>query len=336
MTIHPYYGVTFGEFFIVLFQRLWLFVTGNLSFEQLAPDEIQLLTLSGIAFSSALLGTFLVLRKMTMLANSLSHTILLGIALAFIWGQSLHSDHEHLQLNLPILMMASLAMGLLTTFLTESLTRFAGLQEDASIGLVFTALFALGIICVTLWTRNAHIGTEAVMGNVDALQLSDCALVWGIAGWNILITFLFFKEFSLTTFDPGFARAIGINPLWFNYLLMIQTSLTVVGAFRAVGVLMILAFLTAPVLAARLCSNRLIGVCGWALLIGIASATIGVAFARHLLSVYGLALSTAGLVVSFLTLVYLLIALLHPRRGLLVRYLNFSKTPVNPPLKETL
>ncbi len=82
--LNPYQGVNFFEFFFVFFQRLWGFLTGTLGFHQLANDEIQVIVLSLIGASSALVGTFLVLRKMSMLANSLSHTILVGIVIAFL------------------------------------------------------------------------------------------------------------------------------------------------------------------------------------------------------------------------------------------------------------
>ena len=91
----------------------------------------------------------------------------------------------------------------------------ARLQEDASTGLVFTSLFAIGIALVTLLTRSAHLGTEVVMGNVDALQREDCVLVFIVLGLNIVLCTLFFKEYKMTTFDPGLAKALG----FFNNLL---------------------------------------------------------------------------------------------------------------------
>src|SRR5262249_55175071 len=153
--------------------------------------------------------------KMTMLANALSHTILLGVIIAYIFTVGSVADHDT-SINISALLLGSLITGLATTFLTEFLSKTAGLQEDASIGIVFTSLFAIGIILATLLTRNAHIGTEVVMGNVDALQLSDCKLVLVILGINIVSFILFFKEFKITTFDPNLAKSLGISPLIFN------------------------------------------------------------------------------------------------------------------------
>ena len=160
----------------------------------------------GVAISSALVGSFLILRRMTMLANSLSHTILIGIVLAYFltFHFSPHQEHDSFSIApMQMMLFAALITGFLTAFITEFLTKTARLQEDASIGLVFTTLFALGVILVTVLTRHAHIGTEAVMGNVDALQKGDIFWVYFMVGINFLFFILFFKEFKLTTFDPG-------------------------------------------------------------------------------------------------------------------------------------
>jgi manganese/zinc/iron transport system permease protein len=299
--MNPYSGQNFFGFFIQLIQRFGAFFSGNLSFNDLATDEIQILVLIGIAISGALVGTFLILRKMTMLANSLSHTILLGIVIAYVF---FHTDEN--TINLPILLAAAFGTGLATTFLTEFLTKTVRLQEDASIGIVFTSLFSVGIILATVLTRNVHIGTEAVMGNVDALQLDDCKLVYAILGLNVVLVFLFFKEYKITTFDPALSKAMGISTVFFNYLLMAQTSATSIAGFRAVGVLMILSFITGPALTARLVTHDLKKMLYYAIGIGCFSSLVGVALSRHMLSVYGIALTTSGLVVCVIAAVFVL------------------------------
>lgn len=304
---NPYSGQTFFGFFVQLAIRFWQWITGGISLDQLAADEIQVLVLAGVAASSALVGTFLVLRKMTMLANSLSHTILVGIVIAFLWTYGIGSNippHTE-QISIHTLLIAALVMGLVTAFLTELLTKGARLQEDASMGIVFTSLFALGVVAVTLLTRNAHIGIEAIMGNADALQLGDCRLVYLILGVNILIFTLFFKEFHITTFDPALASSFGIAPAIFNYLLMTQVSSTAIGAFRAVGVLMVLAFITGPALTARLLTTTLKQMLLTAVAVGVSASVVGVAISRHILTTYGLALSTAGVVVCVIVFFYL-------------------------------
>lgn len=306
--MNPYSGETFVGFFVTFFGRLLALVSGQLPVTSLATDEIQVFVLVGVACSTALLGCFLVLRKMTMLANSLSHTILLGIVIAYLVtkGGVIGAAHEggYEPININAMLLASLLTGIATTFLTEFLTKSARLQEDASTGIVFTSLFALGIILVTLATRDAHIGVEVVMGNVDALRFDDLKLIYTVLGFNIVILLLCFKEYTITTFDPSLARALGFSTVFFNYLLMVQVSATAIGAFRAVGVLMVLAFITGPVLTARLMTHSLKTMLLLSAAIGSTASLIGVALARHLLTVYGLALTTGGVVVCVITVIF--------------------------------
>lgn len=306
---NPYSGSTFVGFFFVLLQRLWFFLSGQIGLDDLVADEIQIIVLIGVASSAALVGSFLVLRRMTMLANSLSHTILLGIVAAFIFTHTTlqETSTQTVPLNISAMLTASIGVGLLTTFLTEFLTKTVRLQEDASTGLVFTTLFALGIVLVTLLTRSAHIGTEVVMGNVDALHLDDCRLIFTVLALNLVAFFLFFKEFKITTFDPALAKSLGISVVFYNYLLMSQVSATVIGAFRAVGVLMVLAFITGPILTARLLTHQLKRMIALAILLGSLTSIAGVALARHLLTVQGVALSTSGIIVSLIASVFVLV-----------------------------
>lgn len=307
---NPYHDQTFWGFLFLFLKRMAALATGQLSLQQLASDEIQVLVLMGVAISSALVGTFLVLRRMTMLANSLSHTILMGIVLAYFLTTTRHPEEHHAPGSIApmqAMLLASLAMGFLTAFLTEFLTKTAKLQEDASTGLVFTSLFALGVILVTLLTRDAHIGIEAVMGNADALQRNDLFWIYVIVAMNVVLFFLFFKEYKLTTFDAGLAAAMGFSPFFFNYLLMAQVSATTITSFRAVGVLLVLAFITGPPLAARLLTHRLKAMLGWAVVLGSLSAFVGVAATRHILTVYGVALSTSGVVVTAILVIYLIV-----------------------------
>ncbi len=319
---NPYHDQNFAGFLLQFLQRLAALVTGRLSFQELASDEIQVFVLGGVAISSALVGTFLVLRRMTMLANSLSHTILMGIVLAYFMTFSSTEQEGVTIAPMQAMLVASLITGFLTTFLTEFLTKVGRLQEDASTGLVFTSFFALGVILVTILTRDAHIGTEAVMGNADALHRLDLLWVYVIVGLNVCLFMLFFKEFKLTTFDPSLAYAMGFSPFAFNYLLMAQVSATTITSFRAVGVILVLAFMTGPALAARLLTHRLKSMLGWAVGLGILCALGGVALTRHVLTLYGVALSTSGVVVCVILFVYVCALLFAPQQGIIAKYYN--------------
>jgi manganese/zinc/iron transport system permease protein len=301
--VNPYWGQNFFGFFVILFKRL----TGQLPLSQMASDEVQLLVLMGVALATVLLGSFLSLKKMTMMANSLSHTTLLGIVIAYLLFFSPEAD---LSINTTILFVSALISAILTTLLTELVRDLLKLQEDAAIGLVFTTLFALGIILVTVFTRNSHIGVEVITGNVDALHVEDIRLVWGAAILNLVLIGLFFRQWVMTAFDEKLSFSLGIPTKTFHYLLMFLTALTLIAAFRAVGVLLVLSFLVGPTLIARQWTHRLRSLLLVGIGIGIISAIFGVALSRHFLSVNHMPLSTGGLVVTLISVLYLLSTLL--------------------------
>ena len=311
--LNPYSGHSFFGFFAVLFSRIFLFLTGK--GEGLASDEIQLIVLVCIALSSALLGTFLVLKKMTMLANSLSHTILLGIVGAFLIGKIAFGQTSLTDMTPIALISGALITALCTTFSTEFLHKRLRLQEDASIGLIFTAFFALGVVLVTALSRSSHIGLEAVMGNVDALHREDVKQIFFLFLFNATMVLLFFRRLQCAAFDPLFSRNVGISLIFVNYLLMFQTALTAIGSFRAVGAFLFLAFLVSPVLTARFFTHHLKNLLLIAGGIGAFAALVSVALSRHFLSMFQMPLSTAGLNATVLALFFGIGVLFRLRRA---------------------
>lgn len=313
--MNPYWGNTFFGFFATFITRIF---QGNF----FASDEIQIAVLSFVAISCGLIGPFLVLKRMAMFANSLSHTILLGIALAYLFASSFWGGGFF---DLSTLLIGAFIAALITAFFTEGLVRFFRLQEDASVGLVFTALFALGITVVTLFTRDIHISTEAVMGNVDLLQMGDLKISSLLAVLNFIAIFLFYRQFQLASFDRSLAQTLGCRCGVFHFLLLFLAAATCVGAFRAVGVLLVLAFLVGPYLTVRLFCHRLPWLLFWSSAVGVFASIIGVALARHLLSVYGLALSTGGLVVTCIGFFYVVAVFF--KWAICAKLSIFRKTP---------
>lgn len=305
--MNPYWGVNFFQFFFRLFKRL----TGQLPLENLPSDEIQLLTLLCISISTVLLGTFLTLRKMTMLANSLSHTTLLGIVIYLLFTLQKTSD---LEMKAPLLIIASILSAFLTLLFTEGIRHFFGLQEDAAIGLVFTTFFALGVLLITLFTRSSHVGIDVITGNVDALSQSDILYALGSAIINLIALFFAFRPWAISAFDPQFASSAGLPVGRYHYLQMALTSLTLVISIRAIGVLLVLAFLVGPTLIARQWTHRLPTLLWAALGISTGFSLLGVALARHLLSVSHLAVSTGGLIVTLLAIGYCISCALISRK----------------------
>jgi len=302
---NPYSETNFFEFFFILFKRMAAFLSGkDLT---VASDEIQMLVLMAIAMQGALVGTFLLLRRMAMLANAISHTILVGIVFSYLLLLFLGKGELILSgLPFSFSLLSALISGLLTACFTEFLHKKAKVQEDASVGLVFSTLFALGILCVTIFTHNAHVGTELVMGSTDALKKGDITSSWFSLALTVSVFFLFFKEFKITTFDPLLARSFGISPVFFNLFLLMLTSLVVMSSFRAVGVFMVLALLVIPPLIARLFCHSLLRLLLAAMGIGCGASLVGVALSRHLLSCCGIGLSTGGVVVCCLVAIYVI------------------------------
>lgn len=222
-----------------------------------------------MAVSCTLLGSFLVLRKMAMVGDAISHSVLPGIVIAFFLVGSLQSIW---------MLVGAGILGVLTTFLIEFFHQKGRLQTDASIGVTFTWLFALGVILVTYYAGNAHIDQDCILHGEIAYVPID--LMYDSAGnpiapkaviilsivLLIILVFItvFYKELFITTFDPSFANAIGISASKWHYLLMGLVSLTTVASFESVGAILVVALLIAPASAAYLITQNL----KWMLLIG--------------------------------------------------------------------
>jgi manganese/zinc/iron transport system permease protein len=279
----------FWEFLALWGQRLFQF----LPLDQWALDEIQLAVLVLLGCCGAMVGSWLVVRRLAMVANALSHTILIGLVVAFLVGGGLWG-----------LLLGALVAGLLTGGMTDWFSRALRLSEDSAIGLTYSALFSIGVIALTLLTKNSHLGTEAVMGQIDALDADDLRQVAWITGFNCLLGLLFYRGYLISAFDGALARTLGFSSSWLGRLLMAQVALTSIGAFRAVGVVLVVALLVLPPLTARLYVHRLGAVMGLAAGISALASLLAVALSRHCLTAYQLPLSTSGLLVLILGLFY--------------------------------
>lgn len=296
--MNPYKGADFFSFFTILAKRLF---TGILP---LASDEKQLIVFLGVALSCAIVGGLLVLRRMTMMANAISHTVLLGIVAVFlIVGAQSYS----LTLPSPLFFMGALIAAVLTVVLITLFKTVFHLQEDASIGLVFTGLFAISILLITKGAHNVHLGVEVIMGSGDLLVEEDIQIVWMVALFNLGIFLLFFKEYKLSSFDEVFGATIGLYPRFFFGLLMLQSAFTTVAALRAVGVVIVLAFMVTPALIAKRYAKNF----NQFIVISIASSFVAVflavALSRHILSAYSLGLSTSGIASCLLAIFYIIL-----------------------------
>lgn len=232
------------------------------------------------AVSCSLLGAFLILRKMTMVGDAISHAVLPGIVIAYFIVETADSVW--------VLVGAGI-VGVLTTFLIEFFHQKGKLQTDASIGVTFTWLFALGVILVTYYAGNSHIDQECVLYGEMAyvpldiiytnsgIPLAPKAVIMLSAILLLILAFLFtfYKELFLTTFDPSFANVIGISTAKWHYLLMGLVSLTTVASFESVGAILVVALLVAPSASAYLVTNDLKTMLIMGAVFGILSTIIG-------------------------------------------------------------
>ncbi|OTA42134.1 MAG: iron ABC transporter, partial [Symbiobacterium thermophilum] len=213
-----------------------------------------------VAGSAGLVGSFLVLRRMTMLGDAISHAVLPGIALGFLLTGSRAA---------PVMLVAAALFGLLTAYLVQALQR-AGVQEDAGMGVTFTAFFSLGVVLISAFAGRVHLDLDHVLYGEIAFAPWDLWVVGGRslgprALWTMGTVFLidlvaitlFFKELKICSFDPETAAVQGVNVRAFHYLLMTLVSLTTVGAFDAVGAILVVAMLVLPGATAYLLTHRL-------------------------------------------------------------------------------
>lgn len=286
-----------------------------------ASVEIQIIAVI-VAIACALPGVFLVLRRMALMSDAISHTILLGIVLGFFILGSLDS---------PLLILFAAAMGVLTVSLVELLMRTRLVKQDAAIGLVFPALFSVAVILISRFARGVHLDVDAVLLgeltfapldriDIGPIDLPRSLLVMGvILLLNVIFIAMFYKELKLTTFDAGLAAALGFSPVLVHYGLMLMVSVTAVGAFDAVGSILVVGLMIAPPSAAYLLTNRLSRMLLYSAALATAGALGGFWMAWFLNA------NIAGSIASVLGFLFLGVFLMAPERGLLSQALRHGR-----------
>jgi len=279
-----------------------------------AQLEIQLIA-SLVAVACAIPGTFLVLRKMAMISDAISHSILPGIVVGFFITQDLNS---------PLLILLAALTGIITVVLVEYIQKTGLVKEDTAIGLVFPALFSIGVILIAKNANDVHLDVDAVLLGELAFAPFDRLLIGGtdvgpkslwVIGTILLVTIalliLFFKELKLSTFDKGLAASLGFSPAIIHYGLMSVSSITTVGAFDAVGAILVVALMIAPAASAYLLTTDLKKMLSLAICFGIFSAIFGY-WVAHWLDA-----SIAGSITTVLGLVFLFVYLFAPSKGII-------------------
>lgn len=242
---------------------------------ELTPGQLVMLTGAATNVACALVGCFLVLRRMSMMGDALSHAVLPGLVVAFLFSGST---------SILPLFLGAVACGLLTTFLTQTLHQYASVPSDASMGVVFTSMFALGVVLIKKFVGGLHFDIACVYeGTLELVSLAE-----PIAGLprplfttlimlcvNLAVLLLFWKEFKLSSFDPALATTMGLSATVMHYLLMTLVAVTAVASFEAVGSILVVAMLIVPAATAHLLTDRLAVMVAISAAVGVASAVLG-------------------------------------------------------------
>jgi len=233
-----------------------------------------------------------------MVGDAISHAVLPGIVIAFLLSGSRDTI---------FMLTGAIVFGLLTVYLI-SLFRNSGVQDDAAIGVVFTALFAIGVVLVSLYTRQVHIDLDHVLYgeiayapwnilSIGGFELGPQSvwLVGSILLVNIIVISLFYKQFKICSFDPVMAAALGIPVVFFHYLLMTLVSVTTVVSFDSVGAILVVGMLIVPAATAYLLTEQLSKMIIISCIIGVACSVFGYYVATMLdASIAGCMIAVAG------------------------------------------
>lgn len=272
-------------------------------------DAVLIITVGAlVAINSSLLGSFLVLRKMVMVGDSISHSILPGIVLGFLITESRNS--------IPM-MIGATAFGLLSIYLIELFHKKAKVQSDAAIGISYTALFALGIILVSMFTGKIDLDLDCVLFGEIAYVPLDLWItengqnlgpkaIWINLGLLLFISiFLFFgwKALVLSSFNEAYAISLGIKTTFWNYLLLFFVSLSTVVSFESVGAILVIGFLIIPASSAYLITENLKKMLFLACLNGVFSSILGYFLAAS----FNASISGAMIVISSIIFVAALV-----------------------------
>lgn len=250
----------------------------------MSDDLTIILTAGLVATAAGLLGPFLVLRRVALMSDAVSHAVLPGIVVAFLIFET--------RAQLPVIAGAGL-FAIVCVVAVDALKATGLVKSDAAIALVFPALFALGVIGITRYASGAHIDLDStIYGEIafapfDVLQIGgfevarSIVLLGSVALVNLVLIVLFWKEMKVTTFDPEFSRTIGISPTLLSRILLVAVAVTAVTAFESVGAILVVSLLIVPAAAAYLVTDRLwvmiavaVGI-GWVSAIGGHQAALG-------------------------------------------------------------
>lgn len=242
--------------------------------------------LMGFLVSTAcgLVGNYLILRRMALVGDAISHSVLPGIAIAFLLTNSRSSGP---------MFIGALVAGIVTTIIIETIHKRTRVKQDAAIGIAFTSLFAIGVILISLFAHKVDLDQECVLyGEIGYMAMEEFVKFGAteigpvpvvrmgiVAVITIVLLIVFYKELLVSSFDAGLAFSLGINATVVHYALMSMLSVVVVSAFESVGAILVVAMLILPGATASLLSQRLPTIHILSVVHGALSAVLGTHFA---------------------------------------------------------
>jgi manganese/zinc/iron transport system permease protein len=286
-----------------------------------------------VTTACGLIGNYLLLRRMALVGDAISHSVLPGLAIAFLLSNSRGST---------AMFVGALVAGVLTTVIIETIHKKSRIKQDAAIGITFSTLFAIGVVIISLYADRVDLDQECVLyGEISFVPLEPFVQIgrMQIAPQPVVVMAImtlitlgliiaFYKELLVSSFDTGLAASLGINATVMHYALMSMLSLVVVSAFESVGAILVIAMLILPGATASLLSRRLPTILGLSIVHAALSSLLGIHLAVWL------ECSVAGAMVVMGTVLFVLAWIFAPADGLLTQLLH--RRAVEAPAAEAL
>ena len=266
-----------------------------------------------VAIVAGVVGCLVVLKRMAFLGDALSHAMIAGVAGGYLVMKLLFGAEAHA----PGMLLGSLIAAIATVALISFVSRISRVKEDTAIGIMYTGIFALGVVVVSIFRHYIHIDLmHFIMGDILGVADSDLWVSAFVAATVLTILIFFFRHFQLATFDPIMAASIGLPVLLIDYVLTTCVSLVVVSAVSMVGVILVVGLLITPAATAYLLCDRLDRMMWLAALFGVTSVVGGLYLCVWLDSAGG------GAIMLFCTLQFLVVLAVAPKYGLFARWLR--------------
>jgi ABC-type Mn2+/Zn2+ transport system permease subunit/Mn-dependent DtxR family transcriptional regulator len=263
-----------------------------------------------VGISCGLIGTYIMLRGLSLIGDALAHAVLPGVVIGFMVGGKSPLS----------LFIGASAAGILTALLISFVERNSKIKSDTAIGIIFTGAFALGILLVSQ-LKQVHIDLSSYLfGDVLGVSNSDIVMSSIITLFILIVVILFYKQLLVTSFDPTMAHIIGISAGGFHYFLMTMLSMSIVTGLQSVGVILIIAMLITPPATAYLLTNKLKLLLLISCICGIFSSVTGLYLSYHFNFASG---ASIVLVAVFF---FMLAFLFSPREGIVIKAFRRRKT----------